>query len=319
MADKKSRKKKGEKKSAKGKGSQHATSPKTPPNNTTVEQWRIKDDWEPDWFADNQEIEDSEDIPLTAPSIEIENDQSLANPKADQVRVGDIALAIVRWPPPWLRVIIVLAILGMVAYLLGQLQNVEASAILRRIGSGEQSVFTLIEAREGVVLMWESEKSRSEVLVQASPQSEWLRVSRGDTTAINPALSPDASQVAYLSSADSGQIIVASLGGGDRLSIPVNALNNFAATKEPMSFCDWTTIAWSHDGKRLAFFGCYQEETGSVAFYAQIDAEPIEVTLIPDSKLDTNHHRQLLWSSDETIILTFPKSEDFETRELRIP
>jgi hypothetical protein len=320
MADKKSRKKKGKQKTAQEKKQRDPSA--TLLDHQPVDQWKIKEDWEIEWgWSDDSldMLELDEELPPEQPPLDI-GVQVKSKGKEKRVRVGDVVLAIINWPPPLLRVIIVIALLGAMIYLLGQINDLGPSAFLRLIGSNRQSIFTLIESRGEVVLMWESERGRSEVLVQTSPESEWLRISRGDTTAVNPALSPTADRVAYLSLLDSERIVVAPLSADiDKLFIPASVLKNPAWADVEIIFCDWTPIAWSPDGKRLAFYGCYKEKPGSLIFSAKLDVMPVEVSLISESICDGDAERQILWSANNSIILTFPDSTTNRAKELSVP
>jgi hypothetical protein len=281
--------------------------------------------WEPvsEWGGDEltEPIPDALDAATLSEGGQ-EQPRETAGEETQKIHVGDTAWSAIRRIPLFIRLVIVVVILGASAYGYGLWQRRQLPALLRKVRLGQQPTLTLVDACKDRVLIWEVVGNRNEILIQTSPQGGWVRVSREDTTATSPALSPDAERVVYLSLLDSGQVVVVPLDTtATQTIISVSQLESAAVASEysGMTFCNWTSLAWDPDGHRLAFFGCRKEKPRSIAFVAHIDRGPVKLELIPGSEADNPDPRQLQWSGSKHVVLSWSTLTGEQIRTLPVP
>lgn len=243
-----------------------------------------------------------------------------------RIRVGDTVWSWIRRIPLLIRLMIILAVLGALVYVYGLWQRGEIHGFLYRVYPGRQPSLTLLDAHGEYVLMVETDRTHSQVLVQISPQGNWLRISRDDLQAVNPSFSPAIAStikyVAYLSLQNERQIVVAPLDDtADRLVITATDLEAAAVAGKTsdITFCEWTPLAWDPEGHRIAFFGCRREKPRSLAFSARVDADPVELDLVSGSEADTADPRQLQWSGTNYVVLTVPSPKGEWIKTLSVP
>jgi hypothetical protein len=160
--------------------------------------------------------------------------------------------------------------------------------------------------------MVETNGDLDRVLVETSGQASWLLVSRDDTTATNPAFSPDVGYVAYISEQDGGQVAIVSLTDDTRFAITSTQVEIAALTADfsGVSLCPWTSVAWAPDGRRVAFFGCREILPLSLALIADVhDPRNIGLDTIPDSDVGIFSHRQIQWLDSTHVTISTPTDE----------
>jgi hypothetical protein len=184
--------------------------------------------------------------------------------------------------------------------------------------------YLIVEERNGVVLMLEQNGDSSRVIVKKSGQKAWLLISGDDTTAANPALSPDGVQVAYVSKRRGGQVVLASVMDN---TPPVILENQVQMLSQSMNMnelrvCPWTPIAWSPKGDRIAFFVCSPDPPSSLIVISVVTIGNPTLNLVTGSEAKFANTRQFIWLDDMNIITTVPvTNSQFSTSviELSVP
>lgn len=237
------------------------------------------------------------------------------------VPVGGVKPAPRKWSYYLLRVIGVLAMVALVVWMAGFFDRRGYLPLLRRVGPWSEPTFELVQARNGRVLLTESDKRHSRVILQVPDQPSWLLISRDDLHAVNPTLSPGGEAVAYVSTADKTTIVVVSLNDNSLLTIMdrhVRASSVSQALPE-MSICEWTPLAWSPDDKALAFYGCRIGQPYSMAYVARWDNEKVEVKPLLDSGASLATARQVEWLGSDSVVLSVPGETGFQVKTLPVP
>lgn len=213
-------------------------------------------------------------------------------------------------PRPLGRVLFLVAVLtGVVIWLIGYAQRADLSTVLSRAVPIPPPSATLVDSRDGVVLILEQSGSLSRVIVEKSDEASWILVSRDDTTATNPALSPDGGQIAYVTERDGGQVVTVSIMTDTRRTIDADQIQDVgdSAGFDKMKLCPWTPIAWAPPmGTRIAFFGCTEDDSLSVALVGDLSGPVINLTAIARSKVESSTSRQLRWLDRTQIVITAP-------------
>jgi hypothetical protein len=224
------------------------------------------------------------------------------------------------------RVLIGLVVVGVIVWAIGEVQRQGVPDLFHWLPLARAPDLQIVDACDNYVLMLETDHEHSQVLVQTSPQESWLRVSRDDSRAVNPAFSPIINStikyVAYLSLEGEKRIVVAPLDDtADRIEITSAKLEATGVTDgiPEVAFCEWTPLAWDPEGRRLAFYGCRKQKPHSLVFVAQIDADPVELETIDDTQADTTDQRQLEWSGSDDIVLTMPLPRGNQVETLPVP
>jgi len=170
---------------------------------------------------------------------------------------------------------------------------------------------TIVDTRENLVLMSDKVDDVSRILVQRSGQEPWLLLSGNDTTATNPALSPDATRVVYLSQLDGGKIVITPIDGGAQQTLPAIDIRDIGLTQNAslLQFCPWTPIAWNPAGDRLAFFGCDPNRPFSTVIVSGILGSQEKPDTVPGGVAESTEVRQVIWLNDTQLIVTVPVTD----------
>lgn len=211
---------------------------------------------------------------------------------------------------PYGRVLLVIAVMAAVAVsLIGYVQRQGLSALLSRASPPST---TLVDSHDGVVLMLEQSGDLRRVIVEKSGRANWLLVSKDDTTATNPALSSDGQQVAYVTERGGGQLVVASLITDTRRTIDADQIEGVgdSAGLDRMKLCAWTPIAWAPPaGDRIAFFGCVEDSSFSVAVVGDLSDSAANLTIVAPSKAKASDARQLKWLDHKQLVVSMPATD----------
>lgn len=211
-----------------------------------------------------------------------------------------------------LIVLIVLTVLAIISCIAGSASRKEWPDWLAWLPTRGKSEITLIDSQNGRVLMTEVTGDLRRVVVETGSEASWLVVSRDDNTATNPAFSPRAERVAYVSEQNDGQIVIASVTEDERLAIAANAVE-IAALEEDFSrvhICSWTSIAWAPDSQRVAFFGCRKLLPLSLVVVADVSGSEAAVSVIPATEAESSDRRQLQWLDESNLTVITPSSSD---------
>jgi len=207
--------------------------------------------------------------------------------------------------------IIILVLLGVVVAIVGVIERHGLVNIMNWASSGGSPKMEMVDSRQGKVLMLETQGDFRRVIVKTPGQATWQLVSRDDTTAINPALSPDGRFVAYVSAQEDGQIVVVSLIDDALTKITSKEVGDIA-NKTPFlaaQICSWTPVAWDPDGRRVAFFGCREKPALSVVYVADLSGPNPVLSFVTDSEVDSGSPRQLQWSGSSEITVIGPSDD----------
>jgi hypothetical protein len=207
--------------------------------------------------------------------------------------------------------LILLVLFGFLAWVAGVVERKGLVNVLNSISPGRTIETTLVEARDGTVLMLETNGKLSQIVAQVPGQASWYLISKDDTTATNPALSPDANLVAYLSAREEVQIAIVSLSNEEQYHITSEQAEQIGmqALITEVNICPWTTVAWSPDSHRVAFFGCRKNPPLSLAFVADISGPEVVLSTIAESEFDTAAPRQLEWSGPTQVTIVTPSAD----------
>jgi hypothetical protein len=206
--------------------------------------------------------------------------------------------------------LIFLVLFGIIAWIAGVVQRQGLVTMFNRMLPGRTIETTLVEARDGTVLMLERNGKLSQIVAQVPGQASWYLISKDDTTATNPALSPDANLVAYLSARQEVQIAIVSLSDEKQYHITSEQAEQIGmqALITEVKICPWTTVAWSPDSHRVAFFGCRKNPPLSLALVADISGPEVVLSTISESEFDTANPRQLEWSGPTQVTIVTPSA-----------
>jgi len=206
--------------------------------------------------------------------------------------------------------LLILAILAALAtWVLGYMQRQGPFTILSLTLPPPSMI--LVDSRDGVVLMLERSGDLSRVIVETSNQGSWQLVSRDDTAATNPALSPDGERVTYVTERDDGQLVIVSIIADTRRTIDADQVQDAGDSIgfDEMQVCPWTPIAWAPTGNRIAFFGCTKEASLSVVLVGDLSDPAIPLTVIARSKAEVSAVRQLKWLDHTQLIVSTPATD----------
>ncbi len=170
---------------------------------------------------------------------------------------------------------------------------------------------TFVDARNGVILMLEQTGNLSRVVVNQADQAGWILVSRDDTTAAKPALSPDGTKVVYSSKRGKGQIVIVALGSGTPKSITAEQVQKLGGNNslDDLEICSWTPIAWDPDSSQVAFFGCIERRDLSVVLIGgSLDSDPT-LTILTESRMETSVEQQIEWQDAKHLLVITPSSD----------
>ena len=199
-------------------------------------------------------------------------------------------------------------LLGAAIWFIGDMQR---SSTFARNSMSATSALSIVDSRQGIVLLFEKGDSLNNVVVDRPLQNQWTLISQSDTTASNPTLAPDGSSVAYVSQLARGQIVVASILTNTRQVITSEEIGteNIAATISRLRVCSWTTIAWHPNSNQIAFFGCGENIPISVVIVGDISGSKPVLDIIEQSKSSLMTERQLAWLDDHQLAVTVPVSD----------
>ena len=210
------------------------------------------------------------------------------------------------------RAIIIFVCLCVIACVAGFFErNQLPTFLLKRAPWHHALEIELIESRDDRVLMLETSGEASRVIVEVSGQASWLLVSQGDTTATNPALSPDGEQVAYVTERDGEQLVIVSLTSNTRRTVRAGQIQDADGDDglDGMRLCPWTPIAWAPTGDRIAFFGCAEDDSLSVVLVGELSGPAISLTVVARSKVESSATRQLSWLDDTQLVVSTPADD----------
>ena len=216
-----------------------------------------------------------------------------------------------RRPYGWVLLVIVV-VAAMAVSLIGYVQRRGLFALLSRAVPMPLPSMTLVDSHDGVVLMLEQSGDLRRVIVETSDQANWLLVSRDDTTATNPALSSDGQQVAYVTKRGGGQLVVVSVITDTRHTVDAGQVQDVGdnAGFDEMKLCPWTPIAWAPPaGDRIAFFGCVEDSSVSVAVVGDLSDPAINLTILASSKAESSDARQLKWLDRTQLVVSMPATD----------
>ena len=208
--------------------------------------------------------------------------------------------------------LLILAVLAAAAtWMVGYVQRQGPFTILSRTVPVLPPSMTLVDSRNGVVLMLERSGDLSRVIVETSNQGSWQLVSRDDTAATNPALSSDGKQVAYVTERDRGQLVIVWLDNDTRRSITTDQIQDAGenAGFDDVKICPWTPIAWAPTGNRIAFFGCTKDASLSAVLVGDLSDPAIPLTVIARSKAEASAVRQLKWLNHTHLVVSTPATD----------
>ncbi len=236
---------------------------------------------------------------------------SLASPEEEEIPPGATRNEVMR-PKRYGRWgFIIFVLLGAVVTIVGIVERQGLATIIKRLPFRGVHHIELLDPHNGKLLMLETYGDSSRVIVQTPGQASWQLVSRDDTTATNPALSPDGRSVAYVSAQEDGQIVVVSLVDDAQHRITSKEILDIAkkASFSTAKVCPWTPVAWSPDGYRVAFFGCRKKPPLSMAFVANLSGSSVVLSIVPDSEVETDSPRQLQWSGAAEVTISVPSND----------
>ena len=248
--------------------------------------------------------------------------------KTDSAKqVAAIPTGQVQATPPFRRTVIIVAVffcLTVVGVLLLGIANRLEWRTFTLLPSGPPSV-TFVQSANGVVIMQESGRGYSRILVRKANTPGWLLISTDDLEARNPALAPNGNVVAYLSAANGGNVVATSLEKDSRVVISPQAIDG--QSLKPMavaqfSLCPWTNVAWSPSSDRIAFFACAVDPTLSYVVIAGITSTGTVPALIDSSYLASENASEVMWLTDNRIIvnrLPLAGQASVETTEYTVP
>jgi hypothetical protein len=167
---------------------------------------------------------------------------------------------------------------------------------------------TMLDSRNGVVLMLERSGKTNRIIVQTADEASWLLVSQDDTTVKNPALSMNGTHVAYVSELDDGQIVIVPLNGDDRYTLSADDVKDAGKNDgfDELAICSWTPLAWAPDNDMIAFFGCAEDNSLSVVITADLTTTPPDLDIIGNSRINSSDERQLRWLDDAKLVVSSP-------------
>ncbi len=206
-----------------------------------------------------------------------------------------------------LALIISSFLLGILAWAIGYFQRGGSVPVITKSISNPASP-KAIDSQKGVVLLVEQEGDINRVLIQQPNQIGWTVVSRNDTTAINPALSPDGTLVVYNTKKDGGKIIAVSTQITTEMIISATMLIDLGKSSSvgEMKVCEWTPMVWNSTSNRIAFFGCGLHDNFSVAIIGTIVYTDFSIKVVPYSRLDASTTRTIEWTDDKHLYLSAP-------------
>ncbi|MEK7325028.1 MAG: hypothetical protein AAB217_07200 [Chloroflexota bacterium] len=215
-------------------------------------------------------------------------------------------------PPRWgaiqhvLLLAVLLLILAVVAAVFGErLRNGSFPRLLPPTSSVPPSV-TLIDTRNGVVLMLEQTGDVSRVIAKIPGQASWLLASQDDTTATAPALSNDGEKVAFASWRDGGHIVVVSLATGLQKTITAGEIQVAGTNLGKLQVCEWSSIVWNPKGNSVAFFACNSQRAFSIGVVSDLSGTKPALKVVVGSEIDSDETRQIAWPVDDQILVTVP-------------
>ncbi len=205
-------------------------------------------------------------------------------------------------------IILFLVLSGILLYALGESQRTGSFPTLSSSTIAELTQTSLLDSRPDIVLMLEKSGTSARIVIQREGQSSWLLISQNDTTVSNPALSPDASQVAYLSKRDNGQIVISSVLSNTQVAYSSDTVQAVGTglNQGVLRICEWTPVAWAPDNSRLAFFVCNSQRAYSSAMVAKTGEKNAPLSLVFGSDVDSDLPRELRWLNNSKLVVTGP-------------
>lgn len=249
-------------------------------------------------FAENPQ-DAIQEIPVTTPVA------ANLNP----LRPGEIE----NRPSLWRTALVALALVGgtaLIVWGVGQYQRGNLKRLLVQPSAPPTS--RIVGAINGAVLILEESGAFRHIYVQQADQVGATWVSVGDLTAKRPALSPDGKAVAYISDMDGGTIVIVSLEDNRMVRISQDELHatGVANNLTKLSLCPWSSVAWSTDSSRLAFFACDIRPSRSQALVANLQGASPQLSLVDESLLEIEGVRDSAWLSPTQISASAPSLDD---------
>lgn len=207
---------------------------------------------------------------------------------------------------PWLQLVLVAGLLALVMSIAGAISRGSLPGILRQALPQLPPSNEIVGAHEGKILMVERVGDVSRVMVKRADHVPWLVISQDDVSASQPAFSPDGTAVAYVSGRDAGQIVIVPLSGTDTRAITSDAISRAASQQEKIGLCSWSPVAWSPDGKRLAFWACAGDKAFSMLLVADLTQAGPSLQVVAGSTLTTGGQRAVRWLDDTRVLTTAP-------------
>jgi len=238
--------------------------------------------------------------------------------KAVTVRPGDIGGEAERPKHYGKMAIGLFVLLCVVACVAGFIDRTELpTLIMKRVSQSRGRQTQLVESRDGKVVMLETSGDTSQVVVEVSGQASWLLVSRDDTTAASPTLSPNSEWLAYVTRRDGGGVEIVSIITDTtcitdaRRVIDADMIQDAGKIigVDGMVLCPWTPIAWSATNDRIAFFACARDASVSMAVVGDLSDSTIPLTACGPSKAESSDTRRISWIDEMQIVVSMPETD----------
>jgi Tol biopolymer transport system component len=133
-------------------------------------------------------------------------------------------------------------------------------------------------------------------------------ITRGQTTALTAALSPDGENLAFVSDSPDGPAVsLVNVKGGSPISLVGSALLKAGedAGFNRLSICEWTNVSWSNESSRFSVFGCQKDESVIVVVNIGRTLDPVALA---DTRSKQEGPRKAMWLNDREILFN-QKSE----------
>jgi hypothetical protein len=167
-----------------------------------------------------------------------------------------------------------------------------------------QNDIKLVGASQQLAVIVVSAEERREIKLLDAQSLRVQDVTRGQTTALAAALSPDGENLAYVSDSPDGAMVSAvEVKGGEPLPLTASAVLRAGEDTgfSHLVVCRWTDISWSTDSSRFLIFGCEKNKSAIIVVSVGQALAPV---VLADTCATQEGPREAIWLNDCEVLFS---------------